>query len=86
MLEQYHKHYKNCHQRRFKIIEKDGICCKYLHEEEINKFDNNNKGLSTWSKNDSLLQCSKRIQNLSIAANLLIQRASPLIPVVRMKN
>lgn len=86
-MKQCHKHCKICHQRRIKITVKDGVCNRCSQEKHEHKFNNNNKALPTWSKNGIIYyHIPKELQNLTFAEKLLIQRVSPLIPVIHIKN
>ena len=76
-----------CHQRRLKLIVNDGICSRCRQQKGLNKFSHNNKTLPTWTKNNIVnYTVPKELQDLTLAEKMLIQRVSPLIPVLHIKN
>lgn len=87
MLQLSYKKCNICHQRRLKMIVSDGICSRCRSQKGKYTFCHENKTLPTWM-NGNMVKYSipKELQNLTIAEKLLIQRISPLIPVIHIKN
>jgi Helitron helicase-like domain at N-terminus len=76
-----------CHQRRLKIIVTDGVCSRCKSQKGNYTFCHGNKTLPTWIQNNIIkYSVPPELQNLTIAEKLLIQRVSPLIPVIHIKN
>lgn len=87
MLQLSYKKCDVCHQRRLKILVTDGICSRCRSQKGKYTFCHGNKTLPTWVKNNMIkYSVPPELQNLTIAEKLLIQRISPLIPVIHIKN
>jgi hypothetical protein len=87
MLQLSYKKCDVCHQRRLKILVTDGICSRCRSQKGKYTFCHGNKTLPTWVKNNMIkYSVPPELQSLTIAEKLLIQRISPLIPVIHIKN
>jgi hypothetical protein len=76
-----------CHQRRLKIIVVDGVCSRCKSQKGSYTYCHGNKTLPTWVKGNLIkYSVPPELQNLTIAEKLLIQRVSPLILVLHIKN
>jgi len=87
----YNLHHNRCHicrQRRLKlVVNKEGICSRCEQQRGNYIYCHENKTLPTWNYNGSVMYSIPNVlQNLTIAEKLLIQRVSPLIPVIHIKN
>jgi len=83
------KHCTICHQRKLNMVVKEGICSRCKGEHFINKFTHNNKALPVWIDSETEqvhYEAPKELKDLSIAEKLLIQKVSPLVPVIHIKN
>ena len=84
------KHCKICHQRRLNLqMAKKDICSRCNREKsEEHKFSHGNSALPTWIDSDGNVRYSipMELSELTLAEKLLIQKVSPLIPVIHIKN
>lgn len=83
------KHCSICHQRRMNMTVKNGICNRCRSENFINKFTHDNKALPVWIDSETGIvhyELPQELKDLSIAEKLLIQKVSPLVPVIHIKN
>jgi hypothetical protein len=68
---------------------KNGICNRCRSENFINKFTHDNKALPVWIDSETGIvhyELPQELKDLSIAEKLLIQKVSPLVPVIHIKN
>jgi hypothetical protein len=89
MFNLHPKHCKICRQRRLNLVMRNGICVRCNNEKGGNKFTHKNNALPTWVDADTQkvhYDIPKQLQHLTIAEKLLIQRVSPLVPVIHVKN
>ena len=81
---------KICHQRRLNFpINKDGMCNRCKKETEgRNRFSNRNKTLPTWTDKQGTVhyELPEILKELMVAEKLLIQKVSPIVPVIHIKN
>ena len=57
------------------------------NKKNVQLFTHQNKALPTWTERNSVYyNLPKELKNLTIAEKMLIQRVSPLIPVIHLKN
>ena len=76
-----------CHQGRLNLTTKNGICCRCESQKGRYIFCHENKTLPTWMKHNSIMYTvPPELQSLTLVEKLLIQKASPLIPVIHIKN
>ena len=83
------KHCSICHQRRLNMVVKDGICSRCRGESFRNKFTHDNHALPVWVDSETgqvHYELPRELKDLSIAEKLLIQKISPLVPVIHVKN
>lgn len=79
-------HCSICHQTRIALSTKNNICTRCKRNDR-NMYGNENKALPTWIMgNEIMYHIPKELVNLTIAEKLLIQRVTPLIPVIHIKN
>jgi len=83
------KHCSICHQRKLNMVVKRGMCGRCRGEHFQNRFTHDNKALPVWI--DAVTkqvhyELPKQLKDLSIAEKLLIQKVSPLVPVIHIKN
>lgn len=88
MFNYHHKHCIICHQRRINIrINEDSICSRCQQQKGNYTFGHENKALPTYIVDNKMFyNIPHELRHLTIAEKLLIQRVSPLIPVVHIKN
>jgi hypothetical protein len=89
MFNLHPKHCKICRQRRLNLVTRNGICVRCINEKDENKFTHKNNALPTWVDADTQkvhYDIPKQLHHLTIAEKLLIQRVSPLVPVIHVKN
>ncbi len=88
MYNLHHKRCNICRQRRLKLaVNKDGVCSRCDHQKGNFTFCHENITLPTWIYNGkAMYSLPYELQNLTIAEKLLIQRVSPLIPIIHIKN
>ena len=89
MFNLHPKHCTVCHQRRLNMGVKTGVCDRCRGEHFINKFTHNNNALPVWIDAETQqvhYEAPKELKELSIAEKLLIQKVSPLVPVIHIKN
>ena len=89
MFNIHSKHCSICHQRRLNIVTKDGMCGRCRGEHFQNKFTHANNALPVWVDSETKqvhYEAPKELKDLSIAEKLLIQKVSPLVPVIHIKN
>jgi hypothetical protein len=80
-------HCSICRQRRLGLQTADGICMRCKSSKHKILFGHENKALPTWTKdNEVMFDLPKELSNLTMAEKLLIQRVSPLVPVIHIKN
>jgi len=76
-----------CHQRRLNLTLKNEMCKRCENQRGNYTFSHANKALPTWmNKNQVMFTLPKELQELTLAEKLLIQKVSPLVPVVHIKN
>jgi hypothetical protein len=77
-----------CQQRRLNLTLNNGKCCRCENQKGRYTFCHENKTLPTWinNRNTVMYTIPRELQNLTIAEKLLIQRVSPLVPVIHVKN
>ena len=83
------KHCTICHQRRLNMVVKTGMCGRCKGEHFMNKFTHDNNALPVWVDSETQqvhYEAPKELKDLSIAEKLLIQKVSPLVPVIHIKN
>jgi hypothetical protein len=83
------KHCSICHQRRLNMVVKFGVCSRCKAEKFVNKFTHENRALPVWIDSETgqiHYELPEELKNLSIAEKLLIQKVSPLVPVIHIKN
>jgi hypothetical protein len=71
------------------MVVKRGMCNRCRGEHFQNRFTHDNKALPVWI--DAVTkqvhyELPKQLKDLSIAEKLLIQKVSPLVPVIHIKN
>lgn len=82
-----HSWCKVCRQRRIKMTVKGDTCIRCKSQKNRVLFCHENKTLPTWQKNGKVhYDVPNELSNLTIAEKMLIQRVSPLIPVIHIKN
>jgi len=87
MLNCKFKYCKVCHQRRLIMVTKTDVCSRCSSQKTVQLFTHENKALPTWTeRNRVYYNLPKELKNLTIAEKMLIQRVSPLIPVIHLKN
>ena len=87
MLNCKFKYCKVCHQRRLIMVTKTNVCSRCSTQKNVQLFTHQNKALPTWTeRNRVYYNLPKELKNLTIAEKMLIQRVSPLIPVIHLKN
>jgi hypothetical protein len=87
MLNCKFKYCKVCHQRRLIMVTKTDVCSRCSKQKNVQLFTHQNKALPTWTeRNRVYYNLPKELKNLTIAEKMLIQRVSPLIPVIHLKN
>lgn len=76
-----------CHQGRLNLAVKDGICSRCESQRGNYTFCHDNKTLPTWMMGNAVMySIPPELKNLTLAEKLLIQRVSPLVPVIHIKN
>lgn len=86
MLNCHHSYCRICHQRRLRISTINSVCQRCLRSER-KLFTIENKALPVWYQNNkAMFHIPDELKDLTIAEKLLIQRVSPLIPVIHIKN
>jgi hypothetical protein len=76
-----------CQQRRLDLMLKNEICLRCTNQKGNYTLSHSNKTLPTWmNKNKIMYTLPKELQDLTLAEKLLIQKVSPLVPVVHIKN
>jgi hypothetical protein len=77
----------NCRQRRLGLQITNDLCSRSSKSHNKLMYTHESKALPTWTeKGKNMYHVPKELSNLSIAEKLLIQRVSPLIPVIHIKN
>jgi len=80
-------HCSICRQRRLGLQTVNGICTRCNSSKQKFVFGHENKALPTWIKdNEVMFDLPKELVHLTMAEKLLIQRVSPLVPVIHIKN
>jgi hypothetical protein len=75
----------NCHQRRVGLQITNDLCSRCSKSHNKLMYTHENKALPTWTdKGKVMYHVPRELSN--IAENLLIQRVSPQIPVIHIKN
>jgi hypothetical protein len=76
-----------CRQRRLGLQTVNGICTHCNSSKHKLLFGHENKALPTWIKdNEVIFDLPKELSHHTMAEKLLIQRVSPLVPVIHIKN
>ena len=77
-----------CHQRRLNMNTLNGICSNCQSKKHNLFYFSENKLLPTWKSKKGVVKYTipPQLQHLTLAEKLLIQRVSPLIPVIHIKN
>jgi len=76
-----------CQQRRLNLNLKDDICSRCEGQKSNYSFSHANKALPSWIRNNTIMYCvPSELKNLTLVEKLLIQRVSPLVPVIHIKN
>ena len=77
-----------CHQRRLNMKTNNGVCTKCQSKKNEIYFAPNNKVLPTWKTKNNVIKYTlpSELQNLTIVEKLLIQRVSPLVPIIHINN
>jgi hypothetical protein len=78
----------NCHQRRLGLQITNNICGRCNKHSNKETYSHANKVLPTWINDQGqvLFEIPVELSSLTIAEKLLIQRVSPLIPVIHIKK
>jgi hypothetical protein len=66
----------------------NGICFKCQSRNNKFFYSYENKLLTTWKTKNNIIKYTllSELQHLTLAEKLLIQRVSPLVPVIHIKN
>ena len=76
-----------CRQFRMEMQTINSICSRCNSQKNKPMFSHENKALPTWTKNEKVMyELPQELSHLTIAEKLLIQRVSPLVPVIHIKN
>jgi gamma-glutamylcyclotransferase (GGCT)/AIG2-like uncharacterized protein YtfP len=76
-----------CRQQRLGLQTVNGICTHCNSSKHKLLFGHENKALPTWIKdNEVIFDLPKELSHHTMAEKLLIQRVSPLVPVIHIKN
>jgi len=76
-----------CRQFRLGMQTTNNICSRCNSNKNKFLFSHQNKALPTWMKGDQVMyDIPQELLHLSMAEKLLIQRVSPLVPVIHIKN
>ena len=88
MYKLYFKHCCICHQRRLNMKTSNGICYRCQNKKNEMFYSYENKLLPTWKTKNDIIKYTlpSELQHLTLAEKLLIQRVSPLVPVIHIKN
>lgn len=76
-----------CRQVRLGMQTTNNVCSRCNSSKTIPLFGHQNKALPIWMKGDQVMyELPQELSHLSMAEKLLIQRVSPLVPVIHIKN
>jgi len=76
-----------CRQFRLEMQTINNVCSRCNSHKKKPMFSHENKALPTWTKNDKVMyELPQELSHLTIAEKVLIQRVSPLVPVIHIKN
>lgn len=76
-----------CRQYRLGMQTLNGVCSRCSSSKNKFLFSHENKALPTWTRDGEIMyDIPKELAYLTMAEKLLIQRVSPLVPVIHIKN
>lgn len=76
-----------CRQFRLELQTINNVCSRCRSNKNKPFFSHENKALPTWIKDNKVMyELPQELSHLTIAEKLLIQRVSPLVPVIHIKN
>jgi len=76
-----------CRQFRLGMKTTNNVCSRCHSSKNQELFSHTNKALPTWTKGDTIMyELPQELSHLTMAEKLLIQRVSPLVPVIHIKN
>lgn len=76
-----------CRQFRLELQTINNFCSRCRSNKNKPIFSHENKALPTWIKDNKVMyELPQELSHLTIAEKLLIQRVSPLVPVIHIKN
>jgi len=76
-----------CRERRLGMQTSNGTCSRCNSSNVFFLLSHQNNALPIWKLGNKIMyNVPKELQNLTIAEKLLIQRVSPLVPVIHIKN